>query len=95
VKLRYFILSDTLLHISWDIMKALAVSAALLAAIAYAAPSTSTSAAAGFKWFGVSESCAEFGQGKYPGLWGKDFTFPAISAIDVSAHEEHMRFAKY
>ena len=76
-------------------MKALAVSAALLAAIAYAAPSTSTSAAAGFKWFGVSESCAEFGQGKYPGLWGKDFTFPAISAIDVSAREEHMRFAKY
>lgn len=37
-----------------------------------------------FKWLGVDESCAEFGQGKYPGVWGKDFIFPAESSLSVS-----------
>jgi endoglucanase len=51
---------------------------------------TSTSTAPGstgtghFKWFGVDESGAEFGQGNLPGVYGTDFIFPATSSIDVS-----------
>ncbi len=36
-----------------------------------------------FKWFGINESGAEFGQGAYPGVWGKDFIFPDNGALDV------------
>ncbi|KAJ7274333.1 endoglucanase [Mycena haematopus] len=35
-----------------------------------------------FKFFGVNESGAEFGNTVIPGTWGKDFTFPAPSSID-------------
>lgn len=35
-----------------------------------------------FKFFGVNESGAEFGNTAWPGTWGKDFTFPAPSSID-------------
>lgn len=46
---------------------------------------TSTSTASGkFKWFGVDESCAEFGEDEYPGTWGIDFTFPSNSSLQVS-----------
>jgi endoglucanase len=45
---------------------------------------TSTTPAKGkFKWFGINQSCAEFGKGEYPGLWGKHFTFPSTSSIQV------------
>lgn len=37
----------------------------------------------GFRWLGVSESVAEFGQGNYPGTWGVHFRFPELSTIDV------------
>ncbi|KAG9074555.1 hypothetical protein FRC06_010608, partial [Ceratobasidium sp. 370] len=35
-----------------------------------------------FKYFGVSESCAEFGDGKIPGVLNTDYTWPAPSSID-------------
>ncbi|KAF7294516.1 CBM1 domain-containing protein [Mycena kentingensis (nom. inval.)] len=35
-----------------------------------------------FKFFGVNESGAEFGQGKIPGVLGTDYIFPAPSSID-------------
>jgi len=35
-----------------------------------------------FKFFGVNESGAEFGNTVWPGTWGKDFIFPAPSSID-------------
>lgn len=47
-----------------------------------AAPPTS-SGTGKFKWFGINESGAEFGQGNYPGVWGTHFIFPANSALDV------------
>jgi endoglucanase len=51
------------------------------------APATSTSPSGGkgkFKWFGINQSCAEFVQGTYPGVWGKDFTFPSTTSIQVN-----------
>jgi endoglucanase len=49
------------------------------------APPTSTSSSSNkkFKWFGINQSCGEFGQGIYPGTWGKEFTFPSTSSIQV------------
>ncbi|KAJ7066705.1 endoglucanase [Mycena amicta] len=35
-----------------------------------------------FKYFGTNQSGAEFGSGTIPGVWGKDFTFPAPSSVD-------------
>ncbi|KAJ6513190.1 endoglucanase [Mycena sanguinolenta] len=48
------------------------------------APPTSSSCAnrTKFKFFGVNESGAEFGNTVIPGTWGTDFTFPAPSSID-------------
>ncbi|KAF7309725.1 putative endoglucanase [Mycena indigotica] len=43
---------------------------------------TSCSNRTKFKYFGVNQSGAEFGQNTIPGTWGKDFTFPAPSSID-------------
>lgn len=51
------------------------------------APSTTTtppSSGGKLRWVGVDESVAEFGQGKYPGVWGVDFRFPDENAIGVS-----------
>ncbi|KAJ5267582.1 hypothetical protein N7478_010390 [Penicillium angulare] len=39
--------------------------------------------ASSFKWFGVSESCAEFGSGNIPGVYGTDFIFPDTSTIQT------------
>ncbi|KAJ9133874.1 Glycoside hydrolase family 5 protein [Pleurostoma richardsiae] len=48
------------------------------------ATSTSTgSPSLGWKWFGVDESCAEFGQNNIPGTYGKDFIFPSESSIST------------
>ncbi|KAJ6576546.1 endoglucanase [Mycena vulgaris] len=50
------------------------------------APSSTASGACSnrtkFKFFGVNQSGAEFGNTNWPGTWGKDFTFPAPSSID-------------
>ena len=35
------------------------------------------------KWVGVNLSVAEFGQGTYPGTWGKEFYFPDNNAVSV------------
>lgn len=36
-----------------------------------------------FKFTGINESGAEFGQGSIPGQLNKDYTWPAKSTIDV------------
>lgn len=36
-----------------------------------------------FEYFGVNESCAEFGNQNVPGVLGTDYTWPAPSSIDV------------
>ncbi|KAI1337616.1 cellulase [Xylariaceae sp. FL0016] len=62
------------------------VASATTTAATTTASSTSvptSTAAAGLKWFGINLSCAEFGQGTYPGVWGTDFTFPDESAIST------------
>lgn len=47
-------------------------------------PATSTPSSSGkFKWFGINESGAEFGQGIFPGTLGKDYIFPSTSTIGV------------
>jgi endoglucanase len=48
------------------------------------APTGGAGATGKLRWLGVSESVAEFGQGKYPGVYGKDFYFPDTSTIQVS-----------
>ncbi|KAJ7651347.1 endoglucanase [Roridomyces roridus] len=64
------------------------------ATTAPSAPPTTTSSAPGstacasasgrtkFKFFGVNQSGAEFGSGKWPGVLGTDYTFPSPSSID-------------
>ncbi|EKD16131.1 uncharacterized protein L3040_007780 [Drepanopeziza brunnea f. sp. 'multigermtubi'] len=54
------------------------------------APSSTSSGK--FKFFGINESGAEFGQGAYPGTWGKDFIFPSNSAIDILISEGYNTF---
>ena len=34
------------------------------------------------KWFGINESGAEFGEGKYPGTLGKEYTWYDYNTID-------------
>jgi endoglucanase len=43
-----------------------------------------TSGSGKFKWFGINQSGAEFGQTILPGTWGKEFIFPAESSVSVS-----------
>ncbi|EGS18971.1 endoglucanase-like protein [Thermochaetoides thermophila DSM 1495] len=52
------------------------------------APATTTTSSPGggskkFKWFGVNQSCAEFGKGIFPGRWGTEFIFPSTSSIST------------
>jgi endoglucanase len=54
-----------------------------------ASASASPSASGKFKWMGVDESGAEFGQTAIPGIYGKDFTFASTSSIDVSSSLPH------
>ncbi|KAJ5208407.1 hypothetical protein N7449_002786 [Penicillium cf. viridicatum] len=59
---------------------------ALLAAVAgsaAAAPANHAKRASPFKWFGASESGAEFGETNLPGVWGTDYIFPDASAIQT------------
>ncbi|KAG8769652.1 hypothetical protein FRC12_004829 [Ceratobasidium sp. 428] len=35
-----------------------------------------------FKYFGVNQSSAEFGDGKWPGVLDKDYTWPTTSSVD-------------
>ncbi|KAJ4415279.1 hypothetical protein N0V82_007441 [Gnomoniopsis sp. IMI 355080] len=53
------------------------------AAPSSASSSSSSSSASGFKFFGASESGAEFGTGAIPGVYGTDFIFPDTSAIQT------------
>lgn len=54
--------------------------------------STATSTGGSFKWFGVDESCAEFGQGNYPGTWGVHFIFPSESSLATLMSEGYNSF---
>ena len=61
----------------------------ILSSIAFAGAAAAAPTAAGlFKWFGINESGAEFGQGNIPGTYNKDYTFPSNSALDVSIIQE-------
>ncbi|KAJ5163098.1 Glycoside hydrolase superfamily [Penicillium coprophilum] len=63
---------------------------ALLAAVAgsaAAAPAKNSKRASPFKWFGTSESVAEFGEKNIPGVYGKDYYFPDASAIQTLAEK--------
>jgi len=51
------------------------------------APSSSTGTATKFKYFGVNESGAEFGNTAIPGILGTDYTWPAESSIDYFVGE--------
>lgn len=70
---------------------------AAVSSAAPAAPSSGTGAGAGsgkFKWLGVDESVAEWGT-KFPGTAGVDYTFPSLTAIDVSTqHHKHFAFQR-
>jgi len=58
-----------------------------------APPSTSTAPSKGkLKWVGSNESGGEFGDGKYPGIWGKDFIFPSTSAIQTLINDGYNIF---
>ncbi|KAK4236322.1 hypothetical protein C8A03DRAFT_45670 [Achaetomium macrosporum] len=59
------------------------------------APATSTSAPSSgkkLKWLGINQSSAEFGQGTYPGTWGKEFTFPSTSSIQTHINDGYNIF---
>ncbi|KAK3309753.1 glycoside hydrolase family 5 protein [Chaetomium strumarium] len=59
------------------------------------APSTSSSAPSSgkkLKWIGINQSVAEFGQGIYPGTWGKDFYFPSTSTIQTHINDGYNIF---
>lgn len=58
-----------------------------------APPTTSSSPAKGkFKWFGINQSCAEFGTPTYPGTWGKHFTFPSTASIQTLINDGYNTF---
>lgn len=42
-----------------------------------------------FIFFGTNEAGAEFGQDTLPGVWGKEYTFPEPSTIDVGVPMPH------
>ncbi|KAJ6137921.1 hypothetical protein N7471_004407 [Penicillium samsonianum] len=57
---------------------------ALLVAVAgSAAAAPHAKRASPFKWFGTSESGAEFGENNLPGVWGTDYIFPDASTIQT------------
>ncbi|KIY65873.1 glycoside hydrolase family 5 protein [Cylindrobasidium torrendii FP15055 ss-10] len=45
-----------------------------------------------FDYFGVNESCAEFGNNVIPGVYGTHYTFPAESSIDYFVDTVGMNF---
>ncbi|CAK5275868.1 unnamed protein product [Mycena citricolor] len=61
---------------------------------ASAPASSGCSGATKFKFFGVSESGAEFGSGKWPGVYGTDYIFPAprICQLDRLLREQGLQF---
>jgi len=61
----------------------LATSTKTAATTAGPAPTGGAGQAGKLRWVGVSESVAEFGQGTYPGVYGKDFYFPDSGTIQV------------
>lgn len=57
--------------------------AAALVSTAFAAPaSKETRATRKLKFFGVNESGAEFGETKFPGVYGTDYTWYDTKTID-------------
>jgi len=51
--------------------------------LAVAAPGKLKKRAGKFKYIGVNESGPEFGDGKYPGIYNKDYTWPTLSTYDT------------
>lgn len=57
--------------------------AASAASFAFAAPQKLAKRAGKMQWVGVNESGPEFGDGKFPGLYGKDYIWPTLSTYDT------------
>lgn len=57
--------------------------AASTAGLALAAPSKKVRRQNKFKWFGINESGAEFGDGIFPGLYNKDYIWYDMSTVDT------------
>ncbi|KAJ6032218.1 hypothetical protein N7540_002950 [Penicillium herquei] len=57
------------------------------AGLALAAPYAHSKRDSSFVWFGVSESCAEFGSGNIPGVLGTDYIWPDTSTIQTLIDE--------
>lgn len=57
--------------------------AATASTAATSTAATTSSNTSGFKFFGASESGAEFGQGTVPGAYGKDYIWPSTTAIQT------------
>ena len=59
------------------------LAAAGTAVLALAAPTKKEKRAGKLQFFGVNESGPEFGDGKFPGVYGVDYTWPTLSTIDT------------
>ncbi|KAG8921958.1 hypothetical protein FRC02_012254 [Tulasnella sp. 418] len=72
----------------WGFYQCLPGSAGSTSTTSIATKTSSTSASPSstgrvkFKYFGVNESCAEFGQNKIPGVLGTDYTWPTTASVD-------------
>ncbi|TPX58187.1 hypothetical protein PhCBS80983_g03314 [Powellomyces hirtus] len=54
----------------------------LFSTVLTALTSQTVTAAKHFQYTGVSESCAEFGQGNLPGTYNRDYTYPTDASLD-------------
>ncbi|GAB7329294.1 hypothetical protein MBLNU13_g01095t3 [Cladosporium sp. NU13] len=59
------------------------LAAASAMGLAIAAPSKLTKRAGKMQWVGVNESGPEFGDGIFPGLYGKEYIWPTLSTYDT------------
>ena len=59
------------------------LAAASAMGLTLAAPSKLAKRAGKLQWVGVNESGPEFGDGIFPGLYGKDFIWPTLSTYDT------------
>jgi endoglucanase len=59
------------------------LAAATAMGLAVAAPSKHAKRAGKMQWVGVNESGPEFGDGIFPGLYGKEYIWPTLSTYDT------------
>jgi endoglucanase len=59
------------------------LAAASAMSVVFAAPNKLAKRAGKMQWVGVNESGPEFGDGIFPGLYGKEFIWPTLSTYDT------------